>query len=176
MKKQALAAAAALAVWLAGSADVQGAAAEKFAAVTGPGADRHPPLVIRFAEATGPAIDRHPPLVTRIAGLAMQEPIEMVLQVGTEQDDFALAPGILRFEKGKLYKLVMTSPSRITHYVSAPEFGEAIDSMRLTQGLELKPGERQVWYFAAEEAGTYRVACRLMAHAKAGMVGKFIVS
>ena len=144
-------------------------------------ADRHPSIAqqrpTRFA---GLAADRHPPIAqqrpTRFAGRAAgPEPIETVLQIGTEENDLALAPRMLRFEKGKLYKLVMVNSGKITHHISAPEFGAAIDSTRLLRSVELKPGDSQVWYFAADREGVYRIGCGLKAHAKAGMVGKIIV-
>ncbi len=148
----------------------------RFADLTRPGADRHPLAATRFAELTQPGLDRHPPIATRFARLAPQEPIEVVLQVGTAADHFAMAPKTLKLKKGELYKLVIVNRSRVTHQVSAPEFGAAIDSASLTGGIELKPGDRAVWYFTADQEGTYGIACSQMEHAKAGMVGKIIVS
>jgi uncharacterized cupredoxin-like copper-binding protein len=109
------------------------------------------------------------------AELTGPEPIQVVLQFGTETRNLALTPETLRFEKGKLYKLVIVNPSKTAHFVSAPEFGAAIDSISLTQGVALRQGDQQVWYFVADQAGTYDIMCGHKAHADAGMVGKIIV-
>ena len=98
------------------------------------------------------------------------------MQFGTETKNFALIPKTLRFEKGKLYKLVIVNPSKTAHFVSAPEFGVAIDSISLMHGVALKQGDRQGWYFVADHAGTYDIRCGIGAHAEAGMVGKINVS
>ncbi len=201
MKTYPMVAIAALGVWMAGSAGVQAESlieltappAIQDVALTGPGVDRHPPLATQYAELTRYGVDRHPPLATqyaerrrspagrhptlatRYAELTGQEPIQVVLQFGTETKNFAMTPKALRLEKGKLYRLVIVNPSKTAHFVLAPEFGAAIDSISLTQGVALRQGDQQVWYFAADQAGTYDIRCGHEAHAKAGMVGKIIV-
>ena len=147
-----------------------------FAELTGPGFDRHPPVAAQYAELSRYGADRHPPLATQFAGLDRQEPIQMVLRLGTENDDFALTPKTLRFEKGKHYRFLIVNPSRVIHYISAPEFGAAIGSRSLTQGVTLKPSDQHLWNFAADQEGTYGIVCGLTDHAKNGMVGKIIVS
>ncbi len=151
MKTYTMVAAATLSVWLAGSAGVQAGTSQNITELAAPTA-------IQYAELTG------------------QEPIQMVLQFGTETKNFVLAPKTLRFEKGKLYKFVIVNPSKTAHFVYAPEFGAAIDSMSLTQRVALKQGDQQVWYFVPDQAGTYGIMCGINAHAKAGMVGKINVS
>jgi uncharacterized cupredoxin-like copper-binding protein len=120
--------------------------------------------------------DRHPPLAMQYAELKGQEPIQVVLQFGSETKNFALTPKTLRFEKGKLYKLVIANPSKTAHVVFAPEFGVAIDSISLMHGAALKQGDHRAWYFVADQAGTYDIMCLHKAHSEAGMVGKIIVS
>jgi uncharacterized cupredoxin-like copper-binding protein len=192
---------ATLSVWMAGSAGVQaeslieltappavqdvalvGSAVDRhpplatqYAGLARYGVDRHPPLATQYAGLARYGVDRHPPLATQYAALTGQEPIRVVLQFGTETKNFAMTPKALRLEKGKLYKLVIVNPSKTAHFVLAPEFGAAIDSISLTQGVALRQGDHQVWYFAADQAGTYDIRCGHEAHAKAGMVGKIIV-
>ncbi len=205
MKTYPMVATATLGVWLAGFAGVQAGASQniieftaptaiQYAALTGPGVDRHSPLATQYAALTGPGVDRHPPLATQYAGLTRygvdrhppaeaqfaalpgQVPIQVVLQFGTETKNFALIPKTLRFEKGKLYRLVIVNPSKTAHFVSAPEFGVAVDLISLMHGVALKQGDRQAWYFVADQEGTYDIRCGIEAHAEAGMVGKIIVS
>ncbi len=167
--------------------------ATQYAELTRYGVDRHPPLATQYAERRRSPAGRHPPLATRYAGLTRygverwtplttqyaeptgQEPIQVVLQFGTETKNFAMTPKVLRLEKGKLYGLVIVNPSKTAHFVLAPEFGAAIDSISLTQGVALKQGEQQVWYFVADQAGIYDIMCGHKAHADAGMMGKVIV-
>jgi uncharacterized cupredoxin-like copper-binding protein len=204
MKTYPMVAIATLGVWMAGFAGVQAGTSQNIieltaptamqdVALAGPGVDRHPPLATQYAGLARYGVDRHPPLATQYAGLTrygvdrhpplvMQyaeltgpEPIQVVLQFGTETRNFALTPETLRFEKGKLYKLVIVNPSKTAHFVSAPEFGAAIDSISLTQGVALRQGDQQVWYFVADQAGTYDIMCGHKAHADAGMMGKIIV-
>jgi uncharacterized cupredoxin-like copper-binding protein len=204
MKTYPMVAIATLGVWMAGFAGVQAGTSQNIIELTAPtamqdvalaryGVDRHPPLATQYAGLARYGVDRHPPLATQYAGLArygvdrhpplvMQyaeltgpEPIQVVLQFGTETRNLALTPETLRFEKGKLYKLVIVNPSKTAHFVSAPEFGAAIDSISLTQGVALRQGDQQVWYFVADQAGTYDIMCGHKAHADAGMVGKIIV-
>ena len=117
-----------------------------------------------------------PPLAMQYAELDRREPIQVVLQFGTENDDFALTPKTLRFEKGKRYTLLIVNPSRVTHYISAPKFGASIGSRSLTQGVALKPSDQHLWYFVADQEGTYGIVCGRIGHAKSGMAGQIIVS
>jgi uncharacterized cupredoxin-like copper-binding protein len=142
--------------------------------VTPKGINRFLLPATQIATLSGPA-DRHPPAAAIFAGLDKQEPIQVVLQFGTETKNFALTPKTLRLEKGKLYKLVIVNPSKTAHVVSAHEFGAAIDSISLMHGVPLKQGEKQAWYFVADQAGTYDIMCAHKAHADAGMMGKIIV-
>jgi len=147
-----------------------------FAELTGPGFDRHPPVAAQYAELSRYGADRHPPLATQFAGLDRQEPIQMVLRFGTENDDFALTPKTLRFEKGKQYRLLIKNPSRVTHYISAPKFGAAIGSRSLMQSVALNPNDQHLWNFVADQEGAYDIRCGIETHAEAGMVGKIIVN
>jgi plastocyanin len=204
MKICAMVAIATLGVWLASSASIQADVSKNLsefasrtstqhAELSGPGLDRHPrlapqyadlmrygldrhpPLAPQYADLMRYGLDRHPPLAPQYAELSGQEPIQMVLQFGTETKNFVLTPKTLRFEKGKLYKLVIVNPSKTAHFVYAPEFGAAIDSISLTQRVALNQGDHQVWYFVTDQAGTYDIRCGIVGHAEAGMVGKIIV-
>ena len=51
--------------------------------------------------------------------LAKQEPIEVRVELGTKDGDFKFVPNNLTFETGKLYKLVLTNPSKKKHYFTS---------------------------------------------------------
>lgn len=54
--------------------------------------------------------------VVHAAGdLSRQEPIEVTIELG-KPGQHAFAPNKLRFETGKLYKLVLRNPSNDPHY------------------------------------------------------------
>jgi hypothetical protein len=151
MKTNVMVATATLGVWLASSASVQAGAFEKSIELIAPTATQ-------YVKLTGPSADRRAPLATQYAELTGQEPFQMVLQIGTGTENFVLIPKTLRFENGKLYKFMIVNLSKIAHFVFAPEFGAAIDSISLTQGVALKPGDQQVWYFVLDQAGTYGIS------------------
>jgi uncharacterized cupredoxin-like copper-binding protein len=151
MKTYQMVAVATLGVWLTGFAGVQAGTSQNI-------------------------IESTAPTATQYAALTGQEPIRVVLQFGTETKNFVLIPKTLRFEKGKLYNLVILNRSKTAHFVSAHEFGVAIDSISLMHGVALKQDDRQGWYFVADQTGTYDIMCGHKAHAEAGMVGKIIVS
>ncbi len=202
MKTYPMVAIATLGVWMAGSASVQaeslieltapaaiqdvalvGSAVDRhppvatqYAGLTRDGVDRHPPVATQYAGLTRYGVDRHPPLATQYAELTGQEPIQMVLRLGKGNDEFALTPKTLTFEKGKHYRLLIVNPSRVIHYISAPKFGAAIGSENLTRGVVLRPSDEHLWNFVADKEGTYDIRCLQAGHAKNGMVGKIIVS
>ncbi len=193
MKTSPMVAIATLGVWLAGFAGVQAETSQNINGLTGHGVDRHPPAMTQVATLSGPVdrhppvatqyagltrygVDRHPPLATQYAELTGQEPIQMVLRLGKGNDEFALTPKTLTFEKGKHYRLLIVNPSRVIHYISAPKFGAAIGSENLTRGVVLRPSDEHLWNFVADKEGTYDIRCLQAGHAKNGMVGKIIVS
>ena len=124
-----------------------------------------------------------------LSGPAMETPIERVVQFGTVAGAMMIEPDTLTFDRNKLYKLVITNPSSMTHYVSVPEFEAAVQTKKLTvadfreprmslrsaqvtEGIALNPGGRLEWLFVAEQAGDFGIACAIPGHAEAGMVGK----
>ena len=169
MKPYPVVAIAALGVWMAGFASVQAETSQNLIELTAPTA-------IEDVALAGLGVDRHPPLATQYAELTGQEPIQIVLLVGTVNDDFALTPKTLRFEKGKQYRLLIKNPSRVTHYISAPKFGAAIGSRSLMQSVALNPNDQHLWNFVADQEGAYDIRCGIETHAEAGMVGKIIVN
>ena len=117
--------------------------------------------------------------------LSKQEPIKVVVQLGTERGDLVFQPKELTFETGKLYKLVLRNPSEAKHYLSGLRFAAAVWTRKVETGqaeikgaireIELLPGGEAEWYFVPVQAGTFDFGCTISGHAEAGMVGKITI-
>ena len=132
-----------------------------------------------------------------------QEPIEIVVEFGTENDDLMLVPKTLRLRAGRLYRLVMRNPSGLSHYVSGPPFSTAVRTHRVdvsasaadrvwfpwfglpvdawvreleTKGVLLRPGMKVAWEFVPIRTGSFRFGCAQPHHMEAGMVGEIEVT
>ncbi len=119
------------------------------------------------------------------ADLSKQEPIKVVVQLGTESGGLAFKPNRLRFETGKLYKLVLENPSGVKHYFSALQFASAVWTRKVEtdqaeikgaiREIELKPGGQAEWFFVPVQAGIFDFGCTIAGHSEAGMIGKITV-
>lgn len=130
-----------------------------------------------------------------------QQPIEVTVQLGTQDSELVITPSQLKFEKNQLYKLVINNPSNITHYLSVPRFGSAVRTAKIdVQGgevnrtgfqlvarsgatlsrkvkeIELRPGGMAQWTFTPVQTGRYKMGCGVPAHAQAGMVSHILVN
>jgi hypothetical protein len=65
------------------------------------------------------------PVVHAAGDLSRQEPIEVTIELG-KPGQHAFAPNKLRFETGKLYKLVLRNPSNDPHYFTSHAFTQLI--------------------------------------------------
>jgi hypothetical protein len=86
-------------------------------------------------------------LATALAGPAMaggdlsrQSPIEVVVELGTP-GQHVFHPNQLRFETGKLYKLVLRNPSNDPHYFTSHAFTQLIYT-RKVQVVQERGGQR----------------------------------
>ena len=140
------------------------------------------------------------PAVTQAAGnLAGQEPIVVTVELG-RPGQHAFVPNKLRFETGKLYKLVLTNPSNDPHYFTSHAFSQMIFTrkVQVTQvrdgktvnlaefkgairEIEVYPGHAAEWWFVPVAAG--RIAdlqCGIVGtdgktHAAHGMTGEIVI-
>ena len=72
------------------------------------------------------------------AEFVKQEPIEVIVQLGTKSGELEISPSELKLKAGKLYRLVLNNPSNITHYLSVPQFGIAVQTTKIdVQGGEV---------------------------------------
>lgn len=125
------------------------------------------------------------PASGQAADLSKQDPIAMVVELGTVGGKLVFTPNNLSFETGRLYKLILKNPSKDKHYFSALRFAAAIWTRKVetesseikgaVREIELKPGGAAEWFFVPVQAGSFPVECTIPGHADGGMVGQITV-
>jgi uncharacterized cupredoxin-like copper-binding protein len=138
----------------------------------------------------------------RAAGdLSRQPPIVVEVALGGPDGGHAFTPNRLRFETGRLYRLVLRNGSRDPHYFTSDEFAARIftrkvqvtqrrDDGRETTLAEFKgairevevyPGHAAEWWFVPVAAGKASdLRCGIVGadgrtHAEHGMVGEIVI-
>ena len=131
--------------------------------------------------------------------LAGQPPIEVVVELG-RPGQHVFAPNQLRFETGKLYKLVLKNPSSDPHYFTSHGFTQLIftrkvqvvqerDGKSVTlaefkgaiREIEVYPGQVAEWWFVPVATGRLTdLRCGITGkdgktHADHGMVGEIVI-
>jgi uncharacterized cupredoxin-like copper-binding protein len=134
-----------------------------------------------------------------LGDLSRQTPIEVRVELG-RPGAHAFVPNRLRFQVGKLYKLVLTNPSDDPHYFTSHGFTQLIYTrkMQVTQmrdgksitlaefkgairEVEVYPGATAEWWFVPVAAGRVGdLRCGIVArdgksHADHGMVGEIVI-
>jgi uncharacterized cupredoxin-like copper-binding protein len=135
----------------------------------------------------------------RAAGdLSRQEPIEVVVELGRPDGRHAFEPSRLRFETGRLYRLVLRNVSRDPHYFTSDEFAARVFTrkVQVTQAgpdgrtitpaefkgsireIEVYPDHAAEWWFVPVATGRITdLRCGIVAadgrtHAQHGMIGE----
>lgn len=138
----------------------------------------------------------------RAAGdLSRQEPTLVVIELGRPDGRHAFEPNRLRFETGRLYRLVLRNVSRDPHYFTSDEFAARVFTrkvqvtQRLADGrdvtlaefkgaireIEVYPGHAAEWWFVPVATGRISdLRCGIVAadgrtHAQHGMVGEIVI-
>lgn len=131
--------------------------------------------------------------------LSRQEPIEVTVELG-KPGRHAFTPDKLRFETGKLYKLVLRNPSNEPHYFTSHAFTQLIYTRKVQvvqsrdgktaplaefkgaiREIEVYPGQTAEWWFVPVAAGRVTdLRCGIVAadgksHADHGMVGEIVI-
>jgi uncharacterized cupredoxin-like copper-binding protein len=131
--------------------------------------------------------------------LSRQEPVEVVVELG-KPGQHVFLPNKLRFETGKLYKLVLKNPSSDPHYFTSHAFTQLIFTrkVQVTQQregktvtlaefkgaireIEVYPGQTAEWWFVPIATGRVTdLRCGITgkdgkSHADHGMVGEIVV-
>jgi uncharacterized cupredoxin-like copper-binding protein len=138
--------------------------------------------------------------VAEAAGdLSKQTPIEVVVELG-KPGQHTFTPNKLRFETGKLYKLVLRNASSDAHYFTSDGFHPLIytrkvqvvqerDGKAVTlaefkgaiREIEVYPGQSAEWWFVPVAAGRATdLRCGIVGadgktHADHGMVGEILI-
>ena len=137
--------------------------------------------------------------VKAAGNLAGQNPIEVVVELG-KPGQHVFVPDKLRFETGKLYKLVLRNPSRDPHYFTSHGFTQLIYTrkVQVTQEregksttlaefkgaireIEVYPGQSAEWWFVPVATGRVTdLRCGIVAqdgktHADHGMIGEIVI-
>ena len=136
----------------------------------------------------------------RAAGdLSRQDPIEIKVELG-KPGAHVFVPNRLRFETGKLYKLVLTNPSNDPHYFTSHAFTQLIFTrkVQVTQmrdgkvvtlaefkgairEIEVYPGHSAEWWFVPVATGRVTdLECGIRGtdgktHKEHGMVGEIVI-
>ena len=131
--------------------------------------------------------------------LSRQTPIEVTVDLG-KPGQHAFLPNSLKFETGKLYKLILRNPSDDPHYFTSHGFSQMIYTRKVQvvqardgkaanvaefkgaiREIEVYPGHSAEWWFVPVATG--RVAdlrCGIVgkdgkSHADLGMVGEIVI-
>ena len=131
--------------------------------------------------------------------LAQQNPIEVTVDLG-QGDKHLFAPNKLRFETGKLYKLILRNASKDPHYFTSHGFSQMVwtRKVQVTQvrdgkpvtlaefkgairEVEVYPGHAAEWWFVPVAAGRVTdLQCGIVekdgtTHAMHGMIGEIVI-
>jgi uncharacterized cupredoxin-like copper-binding protein len=140
------------------------------------------------------------PLSAHAAGdLSRQQPIEVTVDLG-EPGKHVFSPNKLKFETGKLYKLVLRNASNDPHYFTSHAFSQMIYTRKVQvvqvrdgkpttlaefkgaiREIEVYPGQSAEWWFVPIAAGRVTdLSCGIVgkdgkSHADHGMVGEIVI-
>ena len=131
--------------------------------------------------------------------LSRQDPIEVRVELG-KPGQHVFVPSKLRFETGKLYKLVLTNPSKDPHYFTSHAFTQLIFTrkVQVTQmrdgkpvtlaefkgairEIEVYPGFSAEWWFVPVATGRVTdLQCGIRGsdgktHSDHGMTGEIVI-
>lgn len=133
--------------------------------------------------------------------LASQSPIDVVVELGRPDGTHAFVPDRLRFETGKLYRMVLRNVGRDPHYFTSDEFAARVftrkaqvtqrqpDGREVTlaevkgaiREIEVYPGHTAEWWFVPVATGRITdLRCTIRAadgrtHAAHGMTGEIVI-
>ena len=131
--------------------------------------------------------------------LAGQQPIEVTVELG-KPGVHRFEPGSIRFETGKLYKLILRNASEDPHYFTSHGFSQMIYTRKVQvvqtrdgkpvtlaefkgaiREIEVYPGHAAEWWFVPVAAGRVTdLRCGIVgkdgkSHAAHGMVGEIVI-
>lgn len=128
--------------------------------------------------------------------LSKQTPIEVRVELGTPDGAHRFVPNEISFETGKLYKLVLTNPSKVKHYFTSPGLASRIFTRKIQvmnqngtaaeikgsiREIEVYPNGEVEWWFVPVATGVADdLHCHIrddsgVTHAEQGMTGVVII-
>ena len=113
--------------------------------------------------------------------------------MGNSQNQLRFYPATLQFETGKLYKLIISNPSKQKHYFTAEGLAAAVFTRKVevvnSQGAtvaEVKGGVREIevypggsaewWFVPVKTLRASPLHCASKGHTEAGMTGSITVN
>ena len=133
------------------------------------------------------------PIVAFAKGdMTAQDPIEVTINLGNENNELRFFPSTLEFETGKLYKLVIKNPSKQKHYFSSEGLSRSVytrkvqivnasnDTLVEVKGMineiEVYPGGIAEWWFVpVKHLKGSPLHCSIKGHTEAGMTGTITI-
>src|SRR5262245_25003795 len=130
--------------------------------------------------------------------LSRQQPVEVTVDLG-KPGEHVFVPREIKFETGKLYKLILRNPSDDPHYFTSDAFSGMVFTrkVQVTQQregktitlaefkgaireIEVYPGHAAEWWFVPIAAGRVKdLRCGITkdgkTHAELGMVGEIVI-
>lgn len=141
------------------------------------------------------------PVPGRQADLSQQPPVVIEVELGRPDGAHVFSPLLLRFETGRLYRLILRNRSPHAHYFTSDAFAAAIWTRKAQvmgrgadgreqlmaeikgalREIEVHPGFSAEWWFVPVQAGRFTdLRCGIKAedgrtHAEHGMRGEIVV-
>jgi uncharacterized cupredoxin-like copper-binding protein len=155
------------------------------------------PRTLLAAAAFGAAVAL-PTALWSAGDLSRQNPIEVTVDLG-KPGEHAFVPREIKFETGKLYKLILRNPSNDPHYFTSDAFSGMVFTrkVQVTQQregktvtlaefkgaireIEVYPGHAAEWWFVPVAAGRVSdLRCGIVkdgkTHAQLGMTGEIVI-
>jgi uncharacterized cupredoxin-like copper-binding protein len=134
----------------------------------------------------------HPSSSQGQGDLTKQQPIELRVQVGSEENALRFFPDTIQLETGKLYRLILNNPSPQKHYFSSEGMSQAVFTRKVQingangkpiaevkghiREIEIYPNGTVEWWFVPIKAGEFNdLYCTIPGHTEEGMVGKIVI-
>src|ERR1700752_1480454 len=155
------------------------------------------PRTLLAATAFGAAV-AVPTALWSAGDLSRQTPVEVMVDLG-KPGEHARVPRVIRFETGKLYRLILRNPSNDPHYFTSDAFSGMVFTrkVQVTQQregktvtlaefkgaireIEVYPGHAAQWWFVPVAAGRVTdLRCGIVkdgkTHAQLGMTGEIVI-
>lgn len=127
-------------------------------------------------------------MATAVGDLTNQEPVELKVRLGNENDALRFFPEAISLETGRLYRLTLSNPSPQKHYFSSEGLSQAVYTRKVQvngadgkaiaevkgqiREIEVYPKATTEWWFVPLKTGNFGdVKCTIPGHSEAGMVG-----